>query len=206
VSAVADTVFVVVDDETVREAVRNLVTSVGLSVETFRTAREFLRHERPDGPSCVVLDVHLPGSSGLDLQRELGRTAAPIPIIFVTGEADVAMSVQAMKAGAVEFLVKPYRDQQLLEAIQQAIARDRVDRARRAEVEELRRDYRSLTPRERQVMTRIVTGRLNKQIAVELRISEVTVKAHRARVMQKMHAESFATLVRIAERLALTGK
>ena len=196
-------VFVVDDDQGVREATRSLLASMGLRVETFKTAQEFLNSRRPDGPGCLVLDVRLPGLSGLDLQRELARTGEPIPIVFITGHADVPMSVQAMKAGAVEFLTKPFRDQQLLDAIQQAVDRDRRERRHRAELAELRRRYESLTLRERQVMARVVAGLLNKQVAAELGASEITVKVHRAQAMRKMRAGSLADLVRIAERLEL---
>lgn len=196
-------VFVVDDDQGVREATRSLLASVGLRVETFKTAHEFLNIRRPDGPGCLVLDVRLPGLSGLDLQQELARKGLAIPIVFVTAHGDVPMSVQAMKAGAVEFLTKPFREQQLLDAVQQAIDRDRIVRQQRAELAELRQWYESLTPRERDVMTLVVTGLLNKQIAAELHTSEATVKAHRAEAMRKMRAQSLAQLVRIADRLGL---
>jgi FixJ family two-component response regulator len=197
-------VFVVDDDLAVREGIESLLRSVGLRVETFRTAQDFSRHSRPDAPACVVLDVRLPGLSGLDLQRELMRTGAPIPIIFITGHGDVPMSVQAMKAGAVEFLTKPFREQELLDAIREAIGRDRVARRQREELEELRRRYESLTPREREVMGRVVDGLLNKQIASDLGTTEITVKVQRAQVMKKMHAESLAELVKLSVQLGLS--
>jgi FixJ family two-component response regulator len=205
VSGEGPIVFVVDDDRSVREATRSLLASVALRVETFRTAQEFLAAPRPEAPACLVLDVRLPGLSGLDLQRELSRAGTPIPIIFITGHGDIPMSVQAMKAGAVEFLTKPFRDQELLDAIQQAIERDRVDRGDRAERAELRRRHESLTRREREVMALVVSGLLNKQVAAELGTSEVTVKVHRAQVMQKMQAGSLADLVRMAERLQIPG-
>jgi FixJ family two-component response regulator len=195
-------VFVVDDDRSIRDALRSLIASVGLRVQTFPTAQEFLSSQRSDAPGCLVLDVRLPGLSGLDLQRELAKAGIAIPIIFITGHGDIPMSVQAMKAGAVEFLTKPFRDQQLLDAIQQAIERDRVERVQRIESAELRRRYELLTPREREVMAHVVAGLLNKQIAGELGTSEITVKVHRAQAMQKMRAESLADLVRIAGRLA----
>ena len=196
-------VFVVDDDPAVCEALSSLLRAVGLRAQTFRSAHEFVGHPRQDAPACVVLDVRLPGLSGLDLQRDLMKSGAPIPIIFLTGHGDVPMSVQAMKAGAVEFLTKPFRDQQLLDAIHEAIARDRVERTQRAERDALRRRYESLSPREREVMAGVVDGQLNKQIAAALGITEITVKVQRARMMKKMRAESLADLIRTAERLRL---
>jgi RNA polymerase sigma factor (sigma-70 family) len=194
-------VFVIDDDQAVREGIESLLASVGLRVETFRTAHEFLASERLDVPSCIVLDVRLPGPSGLDLQRELSRLEIRLPIIFITGHGDVPMSVQAMKAGAVEFLTKPFREQALFDAIHDALERDRQQRAQHAEVEELRQRYSSLTRREREVLMLVVEGMLNKQIAAKLGASEVTIKIHRAQAMQKMRAGSLAELVRIVDRL-----
>jgi FixJ family two-component response regulator len=196
-------VFVVDDDPSIREAVKSLVSLVGLRVETFGTAQEFLRTERPDLPGCVVLDVELPGLSGLDLQRELTAHGIKLPIIFITGYGDIPMSVRAMKAGATEFLTKPFRDQDLLDAIQQALERDRAARQHSREIAELHERFDALTSREKEVMSLVVAGWLNKQIGFELKISEITVKIHRGRVMAKMGAQSLAELVRMAERLEL---
>lgn len=196
-------VFVVDDDASMRRSLENLIRSVGLRVETFASAQEFLRGKRPDVPGCLVLDVRLPGLSGLDLQKHMAEANNEIPIIFITGHGDIPMTVQAMKAGAVEFLTKPFRDQALLDAIQQALERDRHAREQRAKVEELRSRYRSLTPREREVIARVVAGLLNKQIAGELGMSEAAVKVHRQHVMAKMGAGSLAELVRMSDRLGI---
>ena len=196
-------VFVVDDDAPMRESLKNLIRSVGLQVELFASAQEFLRRKPPDLPSCLVLDVRMPGLSGLDLQKRTGDAGIEIPIVFITGHGDVPMSVRAMKAGAVEFLTKPFRDQDLLDAIQQALERDGKARNQRAELEELRSRFASLTSREREVMKRVVAGLLNKQIGAELGTSETTVKIHRHQVMEKMGAGSLAELVRMSDRLGI---
>ena len=196
-------VYVVDDDSSVREAIKSLIRSVGLRVETFGTAQEFLKSARPDAPGCVVLDVRLPGLSGLDLQRELAANGINLPVIFITGHGDIPMSVRAMKAGALEFLTKPFRDQDLLDAILQALERDLSARQQRSETAELRERFDSLTAREREVMGLVVSGLLNKQIAGELGTSEVTIKIHRSQVMKKMGAGSLAELVRMTEKLGI---
>ena len=194
-------VFVVDDDPLILDGLRSLIKSVGLHVETFGSSREFMQRRPSDAPGCLVLDVRLPGLSGLDLQRELNESNIHIPIIFMTGHGDIPMSVRAMKNGAQEFLTKPVRGQDLLDAVQQAIARDRAARRERAKIADLRTRFDSLTPREREVLDLIVAGLLNKQIAGELNIEEVTIKTHRAHIMQKTHAESLAHLVRMNEEL-----
>jgi RNA polymerase sigma factor (sigma-70 family) len=194
-------VFIVDDDASVREALKSLIRSVGLRVELFRSANEFLQWQRPEAPSCLVLDVRLPGISGLELQRQLASDDVRIPVIIITGHGDIPMSVRAMKAGAVEFLTKPFRDQDLLDAIQVALERDLARRQQEAKVAVLRERFDSLTPRQREIVARVVSGMLNKQIADEVGITENTVKVHRSRAMEKMQAQSLADLVKMVERL-----
>jgi FixJ family two-component response regulator len=199
-------VFVIDDDPSFRRSTEMLIESAGLNVQGFSSAEEFLRSRRPDLPACLLLDVRLPHLSGLDLQRELAKAGVQIPIIFITGHGDIPMTVQAMKAGAIEFLTKPFREQDLLDTIRRAINFDRAARLELAKLEDLRRRYHSLTPREREVMAHIVTGMLNKQVAYELGTSEKTIKVHRGHLMQKMGVKSFADLVRTAERLGIFGR
>jgi len=198
------TVFIIDDDAGVRESIQDLVESVGLHAECFATAREFLSSEPRSGPTCLVLDVRLPGISGLDLQHDLRRAGIRIPIIFITGHADIPMTVTAMKSGAVEFLTKPFRDQDLLDVIQRALNDERVVRDKQRQLAELRERYARLSAREREVMSLVVSGMLNKQIAAQLGASETTVKIHRGHVMQKMEAKSLPDLVRIADKLKVS--
>src|SRR5260221_6969496 len=203
-SAGVPTVFIIDDDRAMRQAIQDLVESVGLRAESFATGKEFLSTQRTDDPSCLVLDVRLQQMSGLDFQRRLAETGVQIPIIFITAHGDIPMSVRALKSGAVEFLTKPFRDQDLLDAIQQALQRDTAARAQQTEIHELKQRYQSLTVREREVMTLVVSGLLNKQIASEIGASEATVKIHRGHVMQKMEAGSLVELVRMADKLKLS--
>ena len=205
-SAALRTVFIIDDDRGMREAIKDLVESVGLRAESFANGQEFLCSKGASGPSCLVLDVRLPQMNGLDFQRQLAETGMQIPIIFVTAHGDVPMSVRALKSGAVEFLTKPFRDQDLLDAIHQALQRDRAERDRQAEIHDLQERYGALTAREREVMTLVVTGMLNKQIASEIGASEATVKIHRGHVMQKMQVGSVVELVRMADKLNLSPR
>ena len=196
-------IFVIDDDLSVRQSLESLIKSVGWRVRTYGSAQEFLGSGHLEAPGCIVLDVRLPGLSGLDLQQALLRAKSHLPVIFITGHGDIPMSVQAMKAGAVEFLPKPFREQDLLDALKLALDRDRITRQQRAELAALRARYDSVTPREQQVMGLLVTGLLNKEIAATLGVSEVTIKVHRSQIMQKMQADSLANLVRMAERLGI---
>jgi FixJ family two-component response regulator len=198
-------VFIVDDDASVREAVADLLTSVGLDVQAFGSIQEFMQSRRPDVPGCIVLDVRLPGTSGLEFQRGLAESGIRLPIIFISGHGDIDMSVRAMKLGAVEFLTKPLREQELLDAIQVAVERDRLRRREDSAVAELRARFASLTVREREVFALVVTGRPNKQIAAELDLSEMTVKVHRSQITRKMQAKSIVALVRMADKLGVSA-
>ena len=203
-SEAVPTVFIIDDDRGMRQAIQDLVESVGLRAQAYATGQEFLRRQPTSHPSCLVLDVRLPQMSGLDLQRQLAETGVQIPIIFITAHGDIPMSVRALKSGAVEFLTKPFRDQDLLDAIQQALQRDSAAREQQAEIHDLKERHQSLTVREREVMTLVVSGMLNKQIASEIGASEATVKVHRGHVMQKMGAGSLVELVRMSDKLKLS--
>jgi FixJ family two-component response regulator len=201
----APIVYVVDDDPSMRNAIEDLLQSVGLGVRVFPTAQDFLKAARPDAPGCIVLDVRLPGQSGLDFQSQIAGTPMELPIVFITGHGDVPMSVRAMKLGAVEFLTKPFRDQELIDAIHAALERDRARRAHAGGLAELRARFDALTPREREVLPHVVCGRLNKQIAATLELSEATVKMHRGQIMRKMQAGSLPELVRMADRLGVAA-
>ena len=200
------TIIIVDDDPGIRESLEGLLRSVGLQVRALASVPEFMKEGRPEGPACLVLDVRLPGRSGLDFQRELSAANIHVPIIFITGYGDIPMSVQAIKGGAIEFLTKPFRDQDLLDAIQLGLARDRAWLENEKAIAELRSRFDSLTPREREVMASVVAGRLNKQIAYDIGISEITVKVHRGQVMRKMKAASLPDLARMADKLSLTAE
>jgi FixJ family two-component response regulator len=205
-NAVEPMVFLVDDDPLFRRSTERLIRTAGLNVQPFSSARDFLESPRPEGPACLVLDVRMPGLSGMDLQRELAQSGFHIPIIFITGHGDIPMSVRAMKAGAVEFLTKPFRSRVLLDAIRAAIERDRSALQKQSETRELRERYEQLTPREREVMTLVAKGLLNKQVAGELSTTEATIKFHRAHIMQKMRADSLADLIQMAEKLGTSSK
>jgi FixJ family two-component response regulator len=196
-------VYIVDDDRSMREAVQDLLASVGLEARGFASPREFLDASRPELPACLVLDVRLPGASGLSFQQELAQAGVHVPVVFITGHGDIPMSVRAIKAGAVEFLTKPFRDQELLDAVNAAIERDRTQRHQAAALHGLRQRFAGLTPREREVMALVIRGKLNKQVADELGVSEVTVKVHRGQIMRKMHARSLPELVRMGDALGL---
>ncbi|HUL97739.1 MAG TPA: response regulator transcription factor [Usitatibacter sp.] len=197
-------VFVVDDDQSMREALQDLVASVGLEARVFASPEDFLRAKRPEVPGCLVLDMRLPGSSGLAFQQDLSRAGINVPIVFITGHGDIPMSVRAIKAGAIDFLTKPFRHQELLDAINAGIERDRAQRKESTHVAELRRRFDELTPREREIMPLLILGRLNKQIAGELGVSEATVKVHRGQVMRKMGARTLPELLRMGDRLGLS--
>ena len=199
-------VFVIDDDASVRDAIADLLQSIGIEVETFRSAQEFLQRKRPDAPGCIVLDVRLPGPSGLEFQRTLDKSNVHLPIVFISGHGDIPMSVRAMKSGAIEFLTKPLREQELLDAIQTGIERDRARRQQAKAIAELQGRFDSLTPREREVLALVVTGRPNKQIAAQAKLSEMTVKVHRSQIMRKMRAKSLVDLVRMADALGVTSR
>jgi FixJ family two-component response regulator len=201
----APVVYVIDDDASIRTALSNLLRSVGLQAEVFESPQEFLRSSEPEGPACIVLDVRFPGRSGLDLQHDLTAAKRSLPIIFMSGHGDIPMAVRAMKAGAVEFLTKPFRDQDLLDAVAVALDKDRVRRAGEKRLDELRARLQTLTPREREVLHLVITGRLNKQIAGELGVSEMTVKIHRRHMMRKMQASRIVELVRMADQLGLSA-